>query len=123
MVQPCIVIFIESQLYNYIRPAPSRCVTLHQGYLSSLRVIQCNRQADGPKQAKIGTAGAAGMVAREGENISVSQLCVGIREILRGEVRESGRRQYTRYVLRRITSGTVRTGYRDLPCMECPRIT
>ena len=76
---------------------------------------------DGTKHVMIGTARAVGLVAQEGETISVSQVCVGVRVVLRGEVGDSDRRRCVRYVSGRITSGMIRTGDWSPPCVEFPR--
>ena len=49
---------------------------------------------DGPEQAWSGTVGAAGLEAREVKTIFFSQVFVGVRADLLGEVGEADRRQY-----------------------------
>ena len=48
--------------------------------------------------------------------MAVSQVCVEVREVIRGEGGELGRRRYIRSGSERIPSETVGTGYRSLPC-------
>ena len=49
---------------------------------------------DGPEQARISMAVAAGLVAQEGKAITIIWVCVVVWEVLRGGFGESGRRHY-----------------------------
>ena len=63
-----------------------------------------------PERTRIRTSGALQMAAQEGGTISVNWVCAGVRNVIRGEVREPGSRWYVQSILGCITSGTVGRG-------------
>ena len=79
------------------------------------------RESEGEQGGSIqkgGDAGCRKAGGLEDETPSVSRVCAELQEVLRGEVRESGRRWQVRSILGHITFETVGTRDWSLTCKE-----